>query len=46
MFETCINNIYDIIDDILIFLGIRKEEKSNFFDELSIYNYKIILNDS
>ena len=39
MLETCMN-------DILLYLGIKKEEKSNFFDELNIYNYKIIINDS
>ena len=46
MLETCLNNIYDFIDDLLIFLRIRKEEKSNFFDELNIYNYNIRLNEN
>ena len=38
MFETCMNNIYYFIDDLLIILRIRKEEKSNFYDD-NLVNY-------
>ncbi len=41
MFETCLNNIYVFIDDILLYLGIRKEEKHNFYEHLIIDNYTI-----
>lgn len=41
MFDTCINNVYVFIDDILIYLGIRKEEKHNFYEPLIVKNYTI-----
>ena len=41
MFETCLNNIYVIIDDLLLYLGIRKEEENNFYEPLIVKNYII-----
>ena len=42
MLETCMNNIYCIIDDLLIILRIRKEDKSNFYDDNLVNYIKII----
>ena len=41
MFETCMNDIYDFIDNILIFFNLIKEEKNNFIDENMVNNYRI-----
>ena len=41
MFDTCINNIYDFFDDILIFFKFRNNIKSNFYDNTIINNYDI-----
>ena len=35
------NDIYDFIDNILIFFNFIKEEKNNFIDENMVNNYKI-----
>ncbi len=40
MFDTCINNIYDFFDYILIFFHFKNNDKSNFYDNYDI-NYII-----
>ena len=35
------NDIYDFIDNVLIYFNIKKEDKHNFIDENIVNNYKI-----
>jgi len=41
MFDTCMNDIYDFMDNILEFFGFKKEKYYCFDDDMDISNYEI-----